>query len=248
MYNFLKKLILRILPKGILFRAEPFLRRIYYPFYRGRAFHCNICNSGLRRFIPMPDGDLLCPNCGSISRDRRLWELINAEFIRENTRILDFSPSRSLYRKFTSLHTVSYNATDISGDFISDAGYDITGIDAETGSYDLLICYHILEHVEDDRKAMEELYRVLSGEGACIVQTPFREGDINEDPSIVSAEDRLEHFGQEDHVRIYSVSGLEKRLSEAGFSVEVRDYAVEPGNAGGFQERETILICRKQAV
>jgi SAM-dependent methyltransferase len=247
MYSFLKRLALRILPKGLLFRAEPVLRRIYYQFYRGQAFYCNVCKSRLRRFIPMADGDLICPNCGSISRNRRLWQLINEEFIRDNTRILDFSPSRSLYREFKSLHNITYVATDISGDFISDAGYDITGIDAETGSYDLVICYHILEHVEEDRKAMSELYRILSGGGTCIVQTPFREGDIYEDSSLVSAEGRLEHFGQEDHVRIYSVRGLEERLSEAGFRVELKEYTAEQGNAGGLKERETILICRKLA-
>ena len=245
MYDSLKQLVLRILPRGILFRSEPLLRRLYYQFYRGDTFHCNVCDRELRRFIPMPDGDRICPNCGSISRIRRLWEVLEKEFLGEQIKVLDFSPSRSLYRKLKSYPPVFYTATDISGDFISDTGFDITLIDSEAEAFDLIICYHILEHVEDDAKAMHELYRILSGNGACIIQTPFREGEIYEDPSITTRQERLKHFGQEDHVRIYSVSGLEERLSKAGFRVEVRDYTTNENNLHGFKEQETILVCRK---
>jgi len=54
--------------------------------------------------------------------------------------------------------------------------YDITDLDIPDDSFDLIICYHILEHVEEDLKAMQELYRVMKKSGVCIIQTPFKEG------------------------------------------------------------------------
>src|SRR5690606_15351560 len=98
--------------------------------------------------------------------------------------------------------------TDLSGDFLSDFQYDITDIKVQNDQYHLIICYHVLEHIDNDYQAMNELFRVLKKDGTCIIQTPFKEGDIYEDASIINEHDRLIHFGQKDHVRIYSINGL----------------------------------------
>ena len=96
---------------------------------------------------------------------------------------------------------------------------------------------------EDAKKAMEELHRVLKPNGTCIIQTPFKEGKIYEDFSKKTLKDRLGAFGQEDHVRIYSVAGIEGRLKENGFqNVEIKTFPKE--ERYGFME-ETILIARK---
>jgi hypothetical protein len=81
--------------------------------------------------------------------------------------------------------------------------------------------------------------------GICIVQTPFKDGEIYEDPAVKSWESRLHHFGQKDHVRIYSAKGLEERLSNCGFHVETRDYREEFDNRCGLMIKETILLCTK---
>ncbi len=110
-------------------------------------------------------------------------------------------------------------------------------------AFDLIICYHILEHIENDSQAMIELQRVLKPNGSCIIQTPFKEGDIYEDFSIKSPDERLKAFGQKDHVRIYSVEGLQQRLKENGFQdVEIKTFPAE--GRYGFME-ETVLICKK---
>lgn len=138
-----------------------------------------------------------------------------------------------------------YIASDISGDFISDVKYDITDIDSENNSFDLIICYHILEHIDDDIKAMKELFRVLKSRGHCIIQTPFKNGEIYENNSIVTPAEREKHFGQSDHVRIYSINGLRNRLEKVGFQVEEKNYKEEHQNYTGFNEKETVLICKK---
>lgn len=134
----------------------------------------------------------------------------------------------------------------MSDDFIADKVMDISALDDKDSSYDLIICYHILEHVIQDEKAILELYRVLKSNGTCLIQTPFKAGPIYEDFSIVGEEDRLAHFGQEDHVRIYSVDGLKERLINAGFTVEIRTFVETEQNRFGYHEEETVLVCRKK--
>lgn len=142
----------------------------------------------------------------------------------------------------------SYVSSDLSGDFISDVSYNIKDIESPDDSYDLVICYHILEHIDDDKRAMNELWRILKNGGHCIVQTPFKNGDIYEDSTITSPEERENHFGQSDHVRIYSIAGLAKRLEGAGFQVEIRNYREKYENVNGLSENETVLICHKRSV
>lgn len=244
MYSKIKYLVKSLLPAKMIFRVEPFLRLVLYPFYIGRRYQCNICNSSLRKFVRQGD-DLLCPVCGSLPRTRRLWELLNSEYLGDNKKVLDFSPSRSLYRKLKKYPGIHYFSTDRSGDFISDFQYDITSIDVETATFDIIICYHILEHVIDDRRAMQELFRVLKDDGICIIQAPFKEGEIYENWTVKTDDERLAHFGQRDHVRIYSVDGLRIRLSDAGFHVIIREFEAPERNKHGFSSHETVLLCTK---
>lgn len=242
MYAALKRLVLGIIPRQSLFRYEYQFRFFYALGFRGKKFECNICRTQLSKFIGLKD-DRLCPRCGSLQRTRRLWQIMNEGFLQENSRILDFSPSRSLYRVLKGYP--NYLSSDLSGDFLAQVAYDITQIEAKDKSFDLILCYHILEHIEEDIKAMQELYRVLDTGGYCLIQTPFKEGAIYEDYSIKTPELREKHFGQDDHVRIYSIEGLKERLESVGFKVERRDFKPEPDNFHGFGTEETVLLCSK---
>jgi SAM-dependent methyltransferase len=247
MYQRIKQLLKAILPWKLIVKYEATFRMLYYQSYRGRKYLCNCCNKKLRIFIRLKDGDLLCPYCGSISRNRRLWELLQSEFLKPGQEVLDFSPSRSLYRNLRHYSGINYTSTDYSGEFPADRHFDITGIDASDESYDLAICYHILEHIAEDGRAIGELFRVLKKNGICLIQTPFRDGDTYENPSIRTPEQRKIHFGQEDHLRVYSAKGLKDRLESAGFRVEHREYNESPENTNGFKIFETILIAAKPA-
>jgi len=171
----------------------------------------------------LSNADSMCPNCGSIERNRRLWSLLETEFLVPNCTVVDFSPSRCLYRKMKRVPNINYQSTDLSGDFIADHQFDITNLKMADSTVDLIICYHILEHIPDDILAISELFRVMKPAAKALIQTPFKDGEIYEDNTILTKEDRLHHFGQEDHVRIYSVSGLKKRLENQGFIVEIRE-------------------------
>jgi SAM-dependent methyltransferase len=245
MYNKTKQIIKALVSKSFLFKYEPIFRSVLYQFYRGKVFQCKICNKRLRKFIQLENDDKLCPNCGSLARNRRLWDILSSKFLNEKLNILDFSPSRCLYRILKNNPSITYSSTDLSGDFLSDHKFDITNIDSQNETYDLIICYHILEHVENDNQAIKELYRILKPKGVCIVQTPFKQGDIYEDFSIRSDEGRIKYFGQSDHVRIYSVQGLKERLTDHGFQVEIKEYSEDANNIYGYPKEEFVLFCKK---
>jgi SAM-dependent methyltransferase len=242
-YNFLKKNIKSILPNSFVFKNELFLRYFYGILYIGKKHHCNICKHNLRSFIDSKKQ--ICPFCGSLPRTRRLWQFINNDNCL-NGNVLHFSPSRSLYRKLKKQGEIDYYSSDYEDEFLSDYKFDITQIKQPDEKFEFIICYHILEHIIDDMKAISELYRVLNEKGTIYLQTPFKDGDIYEDSSITSPERRKEHFGQDDHVRIYSVKGLKERLEQMGFNVLVKDFISSDDDLYfGFKSPETILVLTK---
>ena len=172
--------------------------------------------------------------------------MLQQDFLQEGARVLDFSPSRPLYRALVKTPGIHYQSSDLSGDFHAAHAWDITRLPLPEQSADLILCYHVLEHVEQDLQAMKELLRVLAPGGHCILQTPFREGDILEDARVKTPLERKRLFGQEDHVRVYSVSGLKKRLESCGFRVEVRAFREKKTNLYGLHVEEYVLICIRQ--
>jgi len=104
---------------------------------------------------------------------------------------------------------------------------------------------HVLEHIENDRTAIAELYRVLSDRGLLFVQTPFHDPPTDENPDYDTPEMRLKNYGQDDHVRIYNADDLAARLKQACFDVNKRHFESGQENVNGFKGEEIILISRK---
>jgi len=244
-YEKIKKIISSVIPGKVIIKNGSIVRYFYYQFYRGKRFQCNVCDKKIRRFIELKSGEKLCPYCGSSSRNRRLWNILKSDLLRNDIKILHFSPSRSLKRFLSKDLSLNYITSDFLGEFDADKHYNITDISESDNTFDLIICYHILEHIDDDRAAMKELYRVLKNGGNCIIQTPFKDGEIYEDDKIKSAEDRLKYFGQEDHLRIYSVDGLKDRLTNSGFNVNINKFKEEENNFNGLSTTEYVLIGKK---
>ena len=105
-----------------------------------------------------------------------------------------------------------------------DVRLDITDMNFEDNFFDVIICNHVLEYVQDDRKAMSELFRVLRPEGFAILQVPISRNakEIFEDFSITSPEEREKYFGQKDHVRVYG-KNYKNRLENISFKSNLYD-------------------------
>ncbi|OBX27042.1 methyltransferase family protein [Gelidibacter algens] len=245
MYTALKKITKALIPKKFLLKHEFALRRLFAIQYLGTKHHCEICKTKLNRFIKLKPNDLLCPACGSRSRTRRLYHLLLKDNALQGN-VLHFSPSRSLYRVYKKIEAMSYVSTDFENEFVADYTLDIRKIDFKDQYFDTIICYHILEHIEEDFVAMKELYRVLSPNGKCYIQTPFKDGNIYEDASMVSESERFKAFGQKDHVRLYSIEGLKERLERVGFKVSILTFTPQEEDVLlGYQSPETVLIASK---
>ncbi len=243
MYESLKSVIKKLFP-NLLYAHEDTLRKVLTWKYRGNLHKCNICETNLSSFINRENGDQLCPRCGSVGRTRRLFSLLSE--VSEYKRVLHFSPPKALKKRLQSFDNFDYKTTDYENEFEADYRYDITNIMCPDNQFDLIICYHVLEHIIKDIQAMTELYRVLDDEGQVYIQTPFSNGELMEDYSISSREDRLLHYGQADHVRIYTAEVLINRLRQVGFEVEILEYVESTENNHGYKLQEQVLVARKK--
>jgi SAM-dependent methyltransferase len=212
---------------------------------------CPCCESRYREFAPLNGPDRVCWHCGSLERDRLQWLFLdrNPSLLRPGTRILHVAPEAPLRPRLESAAGI-YVCGDLTGTF-GDGIIDITCLRYADGSFDAVICNHVLEHVPDDRAAMRELRRVLAPGGWAILLVPDVEAERTvEDPTVVDAAERLRLYGQEDHVRRYGRDYLD-RLAAAGFAPEAIDLAAElPSELIArhrlqkFNVVEPIFLCR----
>jgi hypothetical protein len=206
---------------------------------------CPICGyHGYFRAFGRPlRPDARCKKCESLERHRHfwLWCQQNSEELKEP--ILHFAPEPPLERKLKALFS-NYKTADLFDQ--ADMTLNIEAIDLETASLKTVICNHVLEHV-NDRLALSEIYRVLSDDGLLICSTPIIEGweKTYESPAVVSAADRLLHFGQVDHVRYYG-RDFRDRLRDAGF-MNVQEITAEGQDIldYGLVRGEKFFLCRK---
>ena len=82
-------------------------------------------------------------------------------------------------------------------------------------TYDIIISSHVLEHVENDRKALKEMKRILKEDGMILFLVPIdlNANKINEEWGL-SEEENWRRFGQGDYCRRYDKWGLIARLKE----------------------------------
>ncbi len=225
--------ILAVVPRPIMQRVAQWGVPILGLFYIGKGRICPICGCNRRRFLPYgyvtQRDNALCPSCLSLERHRLLWLYLTREttLLKKLPKMLHIAPEVSLMRKFRKEYkgfTKRYITADLESP-LAHLHFDVQQIPLESNFVDVIICNHLLEHVEDDRKAMRELHRVLKPGGWGVLLSPV-EYDRNttfEDDSITDAKERTAIFGQYDHRRIYGLDYAD-RLREAGFIVEEIPY------------------------
>jgi hypothetical protein len=209
---------------------------------------CPICGfSGFFRSDGFPPKfDHTCPRCESGPRQRFMFLFFTEHLDLANYKnFLHFAPESCLSRALRA-RAPNYLTADIDMPG-ADLQLDIENIELEDSYADLILCSHVLEHV-DDHKAMRELFRILRPGGALVVLVPFVAGWTNsyENSAIVKPQERLLHFGQEDHVRYYG-QDLVSRLKDAGFSVERVTNTPAEVIKYGLSRGEQIFLCRKPA-
>ena len=197
--------------------------------YVGRGRECPICGTRRRRFMPYgyvtTREDALCPHCLSLERHRMIWLWLerHSDLFDSHPRLLHIAPEVSLMRHFKRHYKEfkeRYTTADLESP-LADMHFDVQHIPMEARSIDVVICNHLLEHVEDDRVALAELYRILKpgGWGIMLVPEDRSRATTFEDDTITDPKERTRLFGQYDHRRVYG-RDYDDRLAEAGFIVE----------------------------
>lgn len=142
--------------------------------------------------------------------------------------MLHIAPELCYMSRFESMKNLEYITGDIESP-LAKIKMDIHEIPMDDDSIDVIFCNHVLEHVENDIKALNEMKRVLKPGGWAILQIPFfyplRE-QTYEDKSITDPKDREKAFGQDDHVRMYG-KDYSSRLQSVGFEVIEDDYVIK---------------------
>jgi len=213
-----------------LIRVSYIVRPILAFFLKGNTFTDPIDGKSFKSFLPYGYGtqrnNVLSPSTLSLERHRLLWLYLKNEtdFFTAEKRVLHFAPEQCFLKRFKKLKNLDYTTTDLESP-IADVKADICKLPFDANSYDVIFCNHVLEHIPDDTKAMQELYRVLKPGGYGVFQIPqdlSREKTF-EDDSILDKKERAKIFGQYDHVRVYGLDYFDK-LRSIGFKVEEVDF------------------------
>lgn len=248
------------------------LRNFLYIFrklyYSGNNIYCSICKKSFRRMLPYGASNsaikkykifsmgfrknCICPNCYSKDRERLvclfLKFLLNNDFLQKNSKILHFSPERSLEHYFFKGKFKNYYTANLRGKNI-DFKIDLSKKIAFRDKFDLIICNHVLEHIQNDILALKNIYSMLSKDGMAILQTPYskiidQDYFINEN---LSPEENLKLYGQDDHVRIYSKKSLINKIKNTGFELEIfpSTYFNSDRLNYGLIDEEEVLFAKK---
>ena len=227
------KYILKFLPRKFLIKYSFLITPILRIIFRGKKYTDPIDDSNYSKFLSYGyktvRRNALCPGTLSLERHRLLWLYLDREtnFLSSNLKVLHVAPEQVFYKKFKKLKNWEYFTFDLNSP-IADIKGDLISTNFKDEYFDLIICNHVLEHIEDDKSALDEMYRILKYNGISILQVPINVKRENtfEDLSIKSKIQREKYFGQYDHVREYGLD-FKDRVEQAGFEVEMINYSTK---------------------
>jgi len=235
------KYILNTLPRPFLIKASYWVRPLFAFYLKGSTYTDPIDGKSFRKFLPYGYGtqrpNVLSPSTLSLERHRLLWLYLQNEtdFFKpvpkshdsgsSKLKVLHMAPEQCFLKRFKKLKHLDLITADLYSPIV-DVKADICNLPFKDNEFDIIFCNHVLEHIEDDKKAMQELFRVLKKGGFGIFQIPqdYSRETTYEDFSVTSPEERAKHFGQYDHVRVYG-SDYFDRLRSVGFDVKEVNYS-----------------------
>ena len=222
------KLILNFFSRQFLIRISLILRPVLRILYKGSRYVDPIDGSSYRTFLPYGYNrvrkNALCPGTLSLERHRLLWlYLKKTKLLEKNISVLHVAPEIIFIKKFKKIAYWNYVSIDLKSP-LADIKANVYNLPFKENCFDLILCNHVLEHIEDDYKALRELHRVIKNKGTLIAQVPLDKNlkKTFENKEIINPRDRNKHFGQYDHVRIYGLD-FYMRLTNSGFSAKKID-------------------------
>ena len=220
------------------------LQKVLGLYYTGNAVFCPFCNKSFRKFLPggfdypvlyenhvIGSGYRLnevCPRCYSLDRHRLIYLFLKnkTNISSAPLKLFHVAPEGCLRSYISGFPNIDYTdgVKNKEGYYYSTLTklIDITDLSFDDNTFDAIICSHVLEHIQNDKKALSELFRILKPGGFAILQVPLSKTLITtfEDPSVIDPEERKKVFGQFDHVRIYG-QDFKNRVEDMGFTMRL---------------------------
>jgi len=228
--------------------------------YKGDKVYCPCCGSRFHEFAPFSvwkRKNSWCPKCQSLERDRLLWMYLEnkTNIYRQPVRFLHIAPERVFFNHFKKQSNINYFPADkFPNAYPPGTRYiDVLNIEMPDNIFDVVICNHVFQYIQDDKKAMKELFRVLKPGGWAILQVPINRklSTTYEDFGITDPKEREKAFGLAEHVRFYGLDYAD-RLRETGFQVIVDNYTDSFSEDEifryGFWAGDSIYFCRKYPI
>lgn len=247
--------ILRNIPRKYIQLVAHQLLKLYSIFLKGNKVHCPVCQENFSKFLPYgrlhPRENALCPSCLSLERHRLMFLFLQKEtnFFQSQPKVLHIAPEYCFIDRFEKLLGENYITADIESP-LAKVKMDLHDIPFEDNSFDVVFCNHVLEHVRDDVRCMQEIRRVLKPDGFALCQSPQRLdlATTYEDASITDPKERENHFLQDDHLRIYG-RDYGTQLEKSGFQVSpihlIEKIGIEESKKMALPLGEIIYLCRK---
>lgn len=166
----------RLLEKLIF--SPSFVSNLYRTLGIKNCYQCPICNYYGRFKSVMPETgkrkNARCVRCGSLER-HRLQYLVFNEIIKnmdtQKMSMLHFAPE-TFFKKMFKKKFRFYVTADLYSRNV-DRKEDLTSMSFENNSFDFFYASHVLEHIENDLKALSEIRRVLKPNGIAIIPVPI---------------------------------------------------------------------------
>lgn len=252
------KSILNTIPRPWLIKVSYLVRPMIALTLKGNKFTDPIDGKSFRKFLPYGYGNqrenALSPSTLSLERHRLMWLFLRDEtdFFTSNKKLktLHIAPEQCFLDIFRKQKNLIYITSDLESP-IADVKADICDLPFKDNEFDIIFCNHVLEHIPDDKKAMQELFRILKKGGFGIFQIPqdLSRTTTFEDNSITDKKERAKIFGQYDHVRVYGKDYFDK-LRSVGFKVDEIDYTkkIAPEKLERFclMKDEILPVCYKE--
>jgi SAM-dependent methyltransferase len=257
----MKAILRKIIPNSLKRKGKLFI-------HKGDKYECPLCNFRSNGFYLIGGEAAViktkkiigaelrnggCYKCDSSDRERLIYLYLKDYyklFEKEKSHhILHIAPERNLSQKIRNYGLENYVCGDLFTEGYSYPSYvqnmNVLDLPFENEKFDLIICNHVLEHIPDHKKALQEIYNKLKPGGTAILQVPFSSTEqlTYENDEIKSAKQREEYYGQFDHVRLYGLD-YPNLLESYNFNVE-KLYISKNYPKFGLNENEPLFVCTK---
>lgn len=221
-------------------------------FFPQKLVICPCCRWSGRAFLERRRfKNYVCPGCGALPRHRWLYLELQKYFAQktfpQNLRILHVSPEPSIEGFLREKTQDGYTSIDIEAGRAQKVA-DLTCLNFPSNFFDFIFASHVLEHIKDDLKAIQEVYRVLKKDGRALICVPVnpkvkKTYEFTPEEVLASPYRHEREYGQDFFKRLQGQRFKVRVIRSLSYPEEIRQkYCIGPGFGSRW---DVAAFCRK---